>query len=82
MNSNHTRFTHLIKDIVLGRALWDVNTFPTHNRLPDLNLDSQTISFFGFSIVPIINYYGDSFSLLYLKTYNFILSPLLRPWLR
>jgi len=27
---------HLIKGTVLGRALWDANTFPTRNRLPNL----------------------------------------------
>jgi len=37
---NHTRFTHLIKGIVLGRALWGVNTFPICNRFPDPILDS------------------------------------------
>ena len=26
---------HLIKGIVLGRALWGANTFLTHNRLPN-----------------------------------------------
>jgi len=29
-------FIHLIKGIVLGRALWGANAFPTRNRLPNL----------------------------------------------
>jgi len=46
-------FAHLIKGTVLGRALWDVNTFPTHNRLPNPKSGfSQTLSYlFDFSIV-------------------------------
>jgi len=31
---------HLIKGIVLGWALWGANTFPTHNRLPNLESGS------------------------------------------
>jgi len=30
---NHITFAHLIKGIILGRALWGANTFPTRNRL-------------------------------------------------
>jgi len=32
--------THLIKGIVLGRALWGANIFPTRNRLPNLESGS------------------------------------------
>jgi len=35
---NHTYFTYLIERTLLERALWGENTFPTRNRL--LNLDS------------------------------------------
>jgi len=31
---------HLIKDTVLGRAVWGANTFPTRNRLSNLKSDS------------------------------------------
>jgi len=45
-------FIYLINGTVLGRALWDANTFPTRNRLPNPYFGLQTISFlFGFSMV-------------------------------
>jgi len=44
---NHITFAHLIKGIVLGRALWGANTFSTRNRLPDPKSGfSQTLLFF------------------------------------
>jgi len=34
---NYTQFTYLIKGTILGRELWGANTFPTRNRLPNLD---------------------------------------------
>ena len=42
---------HLIKGIVLGRALWGANTFPIRNRLPNLWIWFVDIFKFGFSMV-------------------------------
>jgi len=59
---NYTDFIYIIKGIVLGRALWGANTFPTRNPLPDPKFDFHglALSFSDFSIVFHINYDGDS----------------------
>jgi len=59
-SKKHIHFTHSIKGNILGQTLYGDNTFPIHNRLPDLNLVSQTIFFLDFSIFFITNYSGDS----------------------
>jgi len=41
-------FIHLIKGTVLGRVLWDANTFPTRNRLSNHYFGLQTILLFWF----------------------------------
>jgi len=47
---NYTQVTYLIKGTVLGRALWDANTFPTRNRLPDSKSGFVNVPYpvFGF----------------------------------
>jgi len=54
-------FIHLINGTVLGRALWDANTFPTRNPLPNPYFGLQTILLFlVFLWFSLISYGGDS----------------------
>jgi len=54
-------FIHLINGVVLGRALWGANTFPTRNRLSNPYFGLQTILLFlVFPWFSLISYGGDS----------------------
>jgi len=66
-------FTHLIKGIVLGWALWGVSTFLTRNRLSDCKSDFANLPYLVllvFHNFPLINYGGGS-TILKIKLFLF-----------